>query len=69
MKTASEYRKLAEECRALANQMTLTEQRDQLLKMAKTWDDLADTREELIRNHPEMGISKGLVQEPSRIKQ
>jgi hypothetical protein len=32
-------------CRALAKQMSLGEQRDQLLKMAETWDVLASERE------------------------
>jgi len=58
MKTASEYRKHAEECRVLARQMPEGEQRDQLLEMARTWDSLADTREGLVRNHPELDTTK-----------
>ena len=53
MKTASDYRKRARECRALARLMSLREQRDQLLEMARIWDSLAETREELARNRPE----------------
>jgi hypothetical protein len=45
MKTAQEYRRYAEECRALAKQMTDIMQRDQLLMMADTWDRLAEQRE------------------------
>ncbi len=54
MKTASEYRQHAAECRTLANQMPAGEQREQLLEMARTWDSLADTREGLVQRHPEL---------------
>ncbi len=56
MKKASEYRQHAEECRALARQMQ-GEQRDQLLEMARTWDQLAADRSELVRRHPELGLA------------
>jgi len=62
MKTASEYRQHAQECRALAQQVPTGEQRDQLLEMARTWDNLAADREKLVRNHPELDTSK----EPAR---
>ena len=52
MKKASEYRQHAEECRALARSMTDAAQRDQLLKMAETWDRLAAEREESQARHP-----------------
>ena len=45
MKKASEYRKHAEECRALARQMKQGEYREQLLVMADTWERLAVERE------------------------
>jgi hypothetical protein len=45
MKKVSEYRQHAEECRTLAANMLSQEQRDQLLSMAVTWDDLARERE------------------------
>ena len=45
LKKASEYRKHAQECRALAKRMEHGEQRDQLLAMALTWDSLAKQRE------------------------
>jgi hypothetical protein len=45
MLKVSDYRSHAEECRRLARQATLTEIREQLLEMAKTWDELADHRE------------------------
>jgi hypothetical protein len=58
MKTAAEYRKHAEECRVLAKQVPEGEHRDQLLEMARTWDNLAADREKLVRNHPELDTSK-----------
>jgi hypothetical protein len=58
MKTAAEYRKHAEECRVLARQMPEGEQREQLLEMARTWESLAETREGLVRNHPELNTDK-----------
>jgi hypothetical protein len=62
MKTAAEYRKHANECRVLARQMPEGEQRQQLLEMVRTWDDLAATREDLVRNHPE--LDTGTAQAP-----
>ena len=57
MKTASEYRQHAEECRALARNMTEGEQRDQLLEMARTWDKLAEERSALVQRHPELALT------------
>jgi len=54
VKKASEYRKHAEECRALAKQVPEGPQRDQLLEMARTWDALAEDRDALVRKHPEL---------------
>lgn len=54
MKKASEYRKHAEECRALARQVPEGPQRDQLLEMARTWDNLANDRDALVQKHPEL---------------
>ncbi len=54
MKKASEYRKHAEECRVLAQQVPEGPQRDQLLEMARTWDNLANDRDALVRKHPEL---------------
>jgi hypothetical protein len=56
MKKASEYRQHADECRAMATQMKPGPQRDQLLEMARTWDNLATERSELIRRHPELAL-------------
>jgi hypothetical protein len=54
MKKAHEYREHAEECRKLAQRMRTDEGRDELLKIAAHWDELAEGREDLIRNHPEL---------------
>ena len=58
MKKASEYREHAQQCRDLAKRMAPGEQRDQLLEMARTWDNLAKEREQLVRRHPELDTSK-----------
>jgi hypothetical protein len=58
MKTAAEYSKHAEECRVLAKQVPEGEHRDQLLEMARTWDNLAADREKLVRNHPELDTAQ-----------
>jgi hypothetical protein len=58
MKTAAEYRKHAQECLVLANQMPSGEQQEQLMEMARTWEELARTREGLVRNHPELNTEK-----------
>lgn len=55
MKKASEYRLHAQECRELAARMELGEQREQLLGMAMTWDELAADRA-LISKHPELAL-------------
>jgi hypothetical protein len=51
VKKASEYRKHAEECLALAKQMPEGEHRKQFLEMARTWNDLAEDRERVTRKH------------------
>ena len=56
MKKASEYRQHAEECRSLAKGLPVGDQRDQLLKMAETWETLAADRTTLVLRHPELGL-------------
>ena len=68
MKTASEYRKHAQECRALAQQVPAGEQRHQLLEMARTWDSLAEDRERLVRRHPELDTAKESIKAEARSK-
>ncbi|HEU5019296.1 MAG TPA: hypothetical protein VFT69_15150 [Pseudolabrys sp.] len=50
------YRKHAEECRRLANQASLPHIRDGFLKMAETWNQLAEQRE--------LGLTKDDVKAP-----
>jgi len=45
MNKVAEFRRNAAECRALAARMELGAQRDQLLRMAATWEELANDRE------------------------
>lgn len=48
MKTVVEYRKHAEECRTLAKRARSPEEREMILQMAATWEDLAHARERKI---------------------
>lgn len=66
MKKASEYRQHAEECRVLARGMAPSGQRDQLLDMARTWDNLADERAQLISRYPELALEGEQAEESSR---
>lgn len=50
MKKAAEYREYAAQCRALAAQMDRAEHREQLVKMAETWETMAEQREALLRD-------------------
>ena len=47
MKTAQQYRKYADECRALALGLS-GEQRETVLAMVATWEKLAEEREAMI---------------------
>jgi hypothetical protein len=49
MRSIAEFRKHAEECRALARTASSGEHREQLLHMAQTWDAVADERERELR--------------------
>lgn len=48
MKKAVEYRQYAADCRALAARMDIGEHRDQLLRMAAAWEELAHDRETIM---------------------
>jgi hypothetical protein len=61
MKTTMEYRKHAQDCRKLARGVPDGDQRNQLLEMARTWDRLAETREGLVRNHPELDTAQSAI--------
>ena len=54
MKKASEYRQHAQDCRDLAAKMEFGDQREQLLRMAAHWEQLATDRLTLVRQHPEI---------------
>jgi uncharacterized protein YjiS (DUF1127 family) len=54
MKKASEYRQHAQECRALAARMEGGEGREQLLRMAATWEELARERAALLESRPDL---------------
>jgi hypothetical protein len=54
MKKASEYRQHAEDCRVLAAKMEFGDQREQLLRMAAHWEQLAKDRLTLVALHPEI---------------
>ena len=49
MKKAEEYRAHAEECRRLANQTRDQNEKQQILKVAEVWEDLARTREKITK--------------------
>ncbi|HET9395699.1 MAG TPA: hypothetical protein VFO36_06550 [Nitrospiraceae bacterium] len=53
MKKTTDFLKHAQECRSLAKQMENGAQRDQLQKMAETWEVLAEERERTLRNRPD----------------
>lgn len=63
MKKASEYRQHAQECRALAARMEGGEAREQLLRMAATWEDLARERSALVKRHPELASDGEALEE------
>lgn len=64
MKKASEYREHADECRKLAASMD-GEQREQLLKMAENWEQLAEDRARLIAAETrEFGEGERTYQKP-----
>jgi hypothetical protein len=63
LKKASEYRQNAAECRQLAAGVKGI-QRDQLLEMAATWEQLAADRSDLVQRYPEFGQDA----EPSELR-
>ena len=55
MNTVEDYRAHAKECRLLATRARTPEERDMILKMAATWDELADSREKLLQKRQPSG--------------
>jgi len=49
MKTVEDYRQHAIECKALARRARTAEDREMILKMAETWEELATAREKLLK--------------------
>jgi hypothetical protein len=45
MRKIEDYKKHADECRAMARRTTVADQRELLLNMAQTWESLATERE------------------------
>ena len=62
MKKASEYRRHAAECNNPADGRTGV-QREQLLAMAATWEQLAAERAALVQRHPELAIDGEIEEE------
>jgi hypothetical protein len=54
MQKVEDYRKHAEECRLLAGRARASAERDMLLNMAQTWDDLAKSRQAQIAQQQRM---------------
>ena len=54
MNKAGHYRMIAEQCRALAGVTPAAADRVALLEMAQRWMSLAEEREKLVREHPEL---------------
>jgi hypothetical protein len=69
MKKASEYRQHALECRELAAKMDSGDQREQLMAMARHWDQLAADRADLVRLHPELALDGEQAEETMRAEQ
>jgi hypothetical protein len=53
MKKVDDYQRHAQGCRDLAAKMPTPEHRDQLLEMAKIWEDMAVEREGFVAEHPQ----------------
>jgi hypothetical protein len=49
MKIVEDYRQQAEECRQLASRARTPEERDMILHMAATWEELARSRERTLK--------------------
>ena len=60
MQKTDEYLKHASECRALARQMEQGEHRDQLLKMAETWEVLFNERQRTLRTGDDTAASAAM---------
>jgi len=56
MRKAADYRKHAQQCRDLAGLMEAPELRDQLLEMARHWEQTEQERIAFVDSHPEFAV-------------
>jgi hypothetical protein len=68
MRKAADYRRQAEECRALARKAGMAEHRELLLHMAETWTSLAEDREQWVQKYPDLaGLTESASREEARL--
>ncbi|MET0530758.1 MAG: hypothetical protein ABW003_20885 [Microvirga sp.] len=65
MKKAADYQSHAEEWWDLAKRMDVPHLRDQLLNMAKIWEDLAAQRASFIGEYPQFAVHQDDPSEPN----
>jgi hypothetical protein len=56
MQKVDDYQQNAQQCRDLAAKMDVPEVREQLLDMARIWEDLAAERAAFVGEHPQFAI-------------
>jgi hypothetical protein len=56
MQKIDDYQRHAQQCRDLAAKMDVPEVREQLLIMAKLWEDIAAERATFVSEHPQFAI-------------
>ena len=56
MQKVDNYQRHAHQCRDLAAKMDVPEVREQLLEMAKIWEELAVERAAFVGEHPQFAI-------------
>jgi hypothetical protein len=60
LKTASDYRRTARQCRALALAMPSLAQREEMLRIARQWEALACDRSRFITLYPDLACATEL---------
>ena len=58
MRTVEVYRQRAVECRALASRARTSEEREMILKMAETWEELAAGRAKMLRSRARAKVTE-----------
>jgi hypothetical protein len=66
MSKLMEYRQRSEECRVRASEVAKEEERLFLLDLAKRWTTLAEEREKLVREHPDLFPAEASVMSSGR---